>query len=325
MDLRSTAFELARRHGLDREASLRLLALASPEQEPPTARTWWWRGVAVLAAALGGLGVVMWVAANWDDFGRMGRFAILQGMVVAALLGAAASRALRAPLALLGLLGTGALFAYFGQTYQTGADPWQLFALWAALVLPLCLAVRSEVTWLPWTVVATTGIALWMHAHGGHGWRMAAQDLPVHLTGWCAMLLIVAALDARLRRWSGAGAWSWRLAAAQCAGMVTLTAIAGLFAAPAVAPQYLAGLLVLLAWAGWMCTRRGFEVFGLSATALGLNALVLCGLGRLLFEAGGPDPIGGLLLVALASAGVLAATVQGILRLSRHYAQEAAP
>jgi len=324
MDLHSTAFALARQHGLDRDTSLRLLALASPQGEPAGALRWWWRGVAMLAAALGGLGVVLWVAANWDDFGRMGRFAILQGVVAASLLGAATSRALRVPLALLGLLGTGALFAYFGQTYQTGADPWQLFALWAVLALPLCLAVRSDVIWLPWTVVATTGAALWMHAHGGHGWRMAAQNLPVHLAGWALLLLLVAALDARLRRWSGAGAWSWRLAAVQCTGMVTLTAIAGLFADP-VAPQYMAGLLVLLAWAGWMCTRRGFEVFGLSAAALGINALVLCGLGRLLFETGGPDPIGGLLLMALASAAVLAATVQGILRLSRRHAQVAAP
>ena len=43
-------------------------------------------------------------------------------------------------LGLLALLGIGGLFAYFGQTHQTGADPWQLFALWAALVLPLRLA-----------------------------------------------------------------------------------------------------------------------------------------------------------------------------------------
>ena len=41
------------------------------------------------------------------------------------------------PMGLLAMLGMGALFAYFGQTYQTGADPWQLFALWAALSLPL--------------------------------------------------------------------------------------------------------------------------------------------------------------------------------------------
>jgi hypothetical protein len=52
--------------------------------------------------------------------------------------------AARTPLSLLALLNIGGLFAYFGQTYQTGADPWQLFSLWAALSLPLCLSVRGE-------------------------------------------------------------------------------------------------------------------------------------------------------------------------------------
>jgi len=46
----------------------------------------------------------------------------------------------------------GGLFAYFRQTYQTGADAWQLFALWAALGLPLCLGVGSVVPWAPWEI-----------------------------------------------------------------------------------------------------------------------------------------------------------------------------
>ena len=31
-------------------------------------------------------------------------------------------------MALLAMLNIGGLFAFFGQTFQTGADPWQLFA-----------------------------------------------------------------------------------------------------------------------------------------------------------------------------------------------------
>ena len=81
--------------------------------------------------------------------------------------GAAWRPAARAPLALLALLGIGGLFAYFGQTYQTGADPWQLFAWWAALALPLCLGVRSDVLWAPWAAVAVGAISLWVHAHTG--------------------------------------------------------------------------------------------------------------------------------------------------------------
>jgi len=320
MDPRSTALELARSHGLDRATTRRLLDLACPPTAPASAAAWLWRGTALLAAALGGLGIVMWVAANWDDFGRAGRFAILQAFVVATLAGAAGAPRLRAPLGLLALAGIGALFAYFGQTYQTGADPWQLFALWALLALPLCLAVRSEVTWLPWTVVVATAITLWMQAHVGHGWRMGAEKLPVHLAGWGAMLLLVGAMDARWRRAVGTGPWSWRLAATLFTVMVTATGIVGLFHG-SVAPQYAASLITTLGWGTWMCTRRGFEVYGLSAAALGLNALVLCGLGRLLFAKGGPDTIAALLVMALASAALLAATVQGILRLSQRYSR----
>ena len=60
---------------------------------------------------------------------------------------------------------------------------WQLFAVWAALALPLCLAARSDVLWAPWALVAMTGISLWVHAHTGHRWRVQPDDLAAHLLG----------------------------------------------------------------------------------------------------------------------------------------------
>ena len=72
-------------------------------------------------------------AQGWpDDLPRNGGHTL-----VVAGLGAMLLPVWRAPLALLVFLITGGLFASIGQTYQTGADPWQLFALWAALGLPL--------------------------------------------------------------------------------------------------------------------------------------------------------------------------------------------
>ncbi len=64
---------------------------------------------------------MVWIAANWESLGRFMRFALLQGFVQAMCAGAAFRAGARAPLAMLALLGTGALFAYFGQTYQKGA------------------------------------------------------------------------------------------------------------------------------------------------------------------------------------------------------------
>ena len=89
------------------------------------------------------------------------------------------------------MLGIGALFAYFGQTYQTGADPWQLFALWAVLALPLCLGARSDVLWAPWALVVVTAISLWTHAHLGHRWRVQPEDLRTHALAWLLAVLLV--------------------------------------------------------------------------------------------------------------------------------------
>jgi uncharacterized membrane protein len=322
MNLRLAVYQLAAANRLGSDATARLLSLAGLDTEPQSLVARFWRTVAVLGAALGGLGIVMWLAANWDTLGRGGRFALLQGLVAVMLLGAAWRRPLRAPLGLLALLGIGGLFAYFGQTYQTGADPWQLFALWAVLALPLCLAVRSDVLWTPWAVVVMTGISLWTQAHTGHSWRVHPEDLPSHLIGFGASALLVLLMSTVARRWTGAGPWALRTASTLFVIAVTLTALGGLFSTP-IAPHYTLGLVLLVAAAAWLSTRRGFEIFALSAVALGLNALVLCGLARVLFDTNKGDAIGSLLVMGLVSAGLLAASVHGILRLSRYYVDKA--
>ncbi len=319
MDLRLALHELEAAHGLDEGASRRLQALAGLGDEPRALKRWLPLGLAVLAAALLGLGLIFWIAANWETLGRFGRFAVLQGAIVAMGIGALARPAWRAPLALVVLLATGALFAYFGQTYQTGADPWQLFALWAALALPLALAVRSDLLWAPWTLVAFVAIALWIHAHTGHRWRVGPDDLAVHLLGWAAAGAIVLAMSALARRLTGAGVWALRTAVTLAVVVITSTALAGLFSR-SVATHYGFGLLVLAALAAAFVPRRSFDVFALSAVALGLNTLAVAGLGRLLFENAHGDPIGRLFLLGALAAGMLAASVNGVLRLARAHA-----
>ena len=170
---------------------------------------------------------------------------------------------------------------HFGQTYQTGADPRQLFALWAALALPLALGVRSDLLWAPWTLIAFVAIALWIHAHTGHRWRVEPDDLAVHLLGWAAAGAIVLAMSALARRLT-APAWALRTAVTLAVVVITSTALAGLFSR-SVATHY-----GLAARAGRARRRlraaTQLHVFALSAVALGLNTLAVAGLGRLLFE-----------------------------------------
>lgn len=317
MNVRLSLLELAARQRLSRAHTHQLLQAAGLADEPAALALWLPRGVAVLAAALGGLGVVMWIAANWESMGRMGHFALLQGLVLGTGLGASVSPAARAPLGLLALLGIGGLFAYFGQTYQTGADPWQLFALWGALALPLCLGARSDVLWAPWALVVVTAISLWTHTHSGHRWRVEPDQLQLHLLAWSATLVVVGALSSGLQRYTGAGVWGFRTAATLAVVAITMTALSGLFFSHHVSAQYPLGLLVMAACAGLLGTRRHFDIFTVSAIALGLNALLVCGLVRWLGEGyRSNDWLGRLLVIGLFAAALLAASVSTILRLS---------
>ena len=111
-----------------------------------------------------GAGVIFFVAANWQDYGVVGRFVLLQAALLAAV-GVALWREPPSPAGqaalTLAVLFTGALLALFGQTYQTGADVFELFYIWAALALPFALASGSAAVWATWWVVLNIAMALY--------------------------------------------------------------------------------------------------------------------------------------------------------------------
>ncbi|KAB8065955.1 DUF2157 domain-containing protein [Janthinobacterium violaceinigrum] len=317
MDLRLAVYQLASDNALDAQQTRQLQEVAGFQREPARLAYWLPRGVAVLGAALLGMGLICWVAANWEELGRMGRFALLQGVFAAVCVGAFAVPKARVPLLLLALLAIGGLFAYFGQTYQTGADPWQLFALWAVLALPLCLAARSDVLWTPWMLVLATAAALWMQAQARHSWRIESEDIGIFVSGWLVVLAGCAFVSPLLARWTGAGNWALRLGLVLATILITGTAVSALFGSHIASP-YWAGLGLLAVASVLLAKRQFFDVFGLSAVALGLNTLLVGGLTHVLFNGGGNgDGVGRLLMLGLFAAVLLALTVQGILWRSR--------
>ena len=62
----------------------------------------------------------------------------------------------------------GGLMALFGQTYQTGADPWQLFFNWALLVFPWVLISRFHVMWLVWLGLLNLSVHQYFQVFGGY-------------------------------------------------------------------------------------------------------------------------------------------------------------
>lgn len=314
MNPRLALYELARTHRLSTPQARVLFALAEFDAQPARLPQRFWWAVALLAAGLGGFGLVMWVAANWGALSRTGQFALLQGWVLLTALAAWRSAAVRTPMGLLCLLGTGALFAYYGQTYQTGADAWQLFALWAVLTLPLCLGVRSDVLWFAWVMVACSAISLWVYTHTSHRWQADSASLPIQLTGWGLGALLVAALSPWARRWTGATQGARRLALLAMAFSVMLAALAGLFFHDEVSAHYVLGLALMSGAVVMLTQRRWFDIADLSVAVLCVDTLLVAGLARFLFEDGRGETMGGMLLIALVAAGILAVSVTGVMR-----------
>lgn len=123
------------------------------------------RLLAFAGALLLGAAVVFFFAYNWADLHRFAKLGLailgLAGFTGVALFSLPFGTVYRA--ALLGAcIMTGALLALVGQTYQTGADPWELFLAWAALMLPFVWLARSSASWALWLLVANTALLRWL-------------------------------------------------------------------------------------------------------------------------------------------------------------------
>lgn len=173
--------ELSRRQRLSAAAIAAALDLT---ENRPDASAWRsFAGSLLRAAGLGGVGagVLFFVAANWQDYGVLGRFALLE----VALLGCVGVALWRPPPAVVGrgalvlaTLLTGGLLALFGQSYQTGADVHELFFTWAGLALPFALAGASGALWAVWWFVVDVGLLLLC------GWVGPEHIFWRFVTGW---------------------------------------------------------------------------------------------------------------------------------------------
>ena len=138
-------------------------------------------------------GILFIGAFNWDAIPPKARFAILEVLILGALAlwhrlpeGRASGTALTAAAVLLG-----GLLASVGQAYQTGADKWQLFAVWAALVTPWAVFGRSAGLWLFWSVLVNISLILFAGEQFPlFGWFLSGAGLQMVLLGFNTAMLI---------------------------------------------------------------------------------------------------------------------------------------
>ena len=109
------------------------------------------------------LGVIFFFAFNWEKMSVFYKFALIQGLLLVVGFTYFKSKShtlLSNGLLLFLVLLIGALMALFGQTYQTGKDPWQLFFFWVLFTIPIAYVSKSNVLWTICLVLANLCLSL---------------------------------------------------------------------------------------------------------------------------------------------------------------------
>jgi uncharacterized membrane protein len=266
-------------------------------------------GLSVLMVAAG---AIFFLTFNWHELGRYAKFALAEMPIVVAIaacwrfgLDSTPGKAALVAAALF----TGALLALVGQTYQTGADTFELFALWALAITAWVAVSRLPALWLLWLAILHVAIFLYLGTfdtilRGSFGLR--------------EMLWLVFALDTlALIAWEGLAAsgivwlrerWAVRVIAFTAGTAVTALAVWSGFdhkhadASPLVAYfAYVAWLAAVL----WAYRWRTVDLFVLAGAVLSVIVVVTVALSSQLIGHGGAGAflLIGLVVIAGAAAG----------------------
>ncbi len=217
-------------------------------------------GAAVASSAL-----ICFIAYNWNALGRWFRFGLIEGlMVIAVVVALMAGRrtSIAHAAALIAFFALGGLLAFTGQTYQTGADTWQLFAGWAALGLLWVFAARWWGLWLVWLLVVEMGLNIWAFGDARLGRWLTRNDEPALFL--CLVNAVIFAAFFWARRFDVLNVpWVWRVAAAFTIFWATASGCVGAWGEridPSTALYVLTGAAVLAAmW--WWTSRPGTAEF----------------------------------------------------------------
>lgn len=137
----------------------------------PSKRTWldfFNKALLIIGAVALVLSLVFFIAYNWQNLGKIGKFALVEGalaITIALYVSLSFRRQfqlIRQLLLLIASIITGSLLALFGQVYQTGADTWQLFFAWALLITPWVVIARFPALWLLWLWLINAFLLLYL-------------------------------------------------------------------------------------------------------------------------------------------------------------------
>jgi uncharacterized membrane protein len=181
----------------------------------------------------------------------------------------------------------GVLLAFFGQTYQTGADPWQLFFVWALLMLPWAIIGRFPAIWIVWVVLLNTSLVLYYQTFGGIFWLMSGSETGLLWLIFILNTLLLAAWEVLAAPWHWLSErWALRLLATAGGVPLNWLVLQSIFADSDA--RFLPGLV----WVIWMAAlyvvyrRTKPDLFMLAGCCLSGITVSVSFLGKYMLEDG---------------------------------------
>ncbi|MEI6714402.1 MAG: DUF2157 domain-containing protein [Verrucomicrobiota bacterium] len=200
----------------------------------PTSTTWQYfldrlllfMGVGALAT-----GIIFFFAFNWQDLDRFAKFALAEAPILVALIfvwRVGVDTIVGKATLLFASLLAGALLALIGQTYQTGADTFELFIAWAAVILPWTLIARFPTLWLLWLLLLNIASSLYFTTLARGASTVSQKPVWVAFAINTTALLVWELLAATRLRWLNER-WAVRLIATASGGLATILCLGDIF------------------------------------------------------------------------------------------------
>ena len=158
-------------------------------------------------------GIIFFFAYNWAALGKFIKFGLIEAGIIVCIVGShlrGRTQLGGKVLLLSGAVLVGVVLAVYGQTYQTGADAFGLFIIWAVLILGWVIVSEFAALWLVWLILLNTGVIFYWqqveHPYHQIGseylcflaaslyWQPVEQQ-PYHQVGYEYLCLAIAILN----------------------------------------------------------------------------------------------------------------------------------
>jgi len=239
-------------------------------------------------------GIIYFFAYNWAEMGKFLKF----GLIELSIMGCIFASFFRGidqfsgkTLILSASVLTGVLLAVYGQTYQTGADAYELFRGWAFLIAAWVVISEFAALWFLWLIIVNTGIILFWQQVGlpGHAIRYEWLCLAIALINSLSLVLRETGLRNGLKwlagKWFQAILLTTVLVALSIPSIHLIVASSDSYNGPSMLTGLAFGIWVLVALVGYLCYRYKLrEMIPISIIVMNGCVILLIFIGKILFH-----------------------------------------